>query len=75
MTAPTSTDGPRGCRRAARSFSSLVRIDVSALSHPGHCRANNEDHFFVTRLGRTLQTLITSLPREMCRNARRKSTT
>ena len=43
-------------------MSSLVRIDVDARSHPGHHRANNEDHFFVTRLGRTLQTLITSLP-------------
>ena len=29
---------------------------------PVYHRANNEDHFFVTRLGRTLQTLITSLP-------------
>ena len=43
-------------------LSSLVRIDVAAQSHPGHCRANNEDHFLVTRLSRTLQTLITSLP-------------
>ena len=33
-------------------YSSLVRIDVSALSHSGHVRLNNEDHFFVTRLGR-----------------------
>src|SRR5436190_16985333 len=46
----------------AASFSSLVRIDVSALSHPGYRRANNEDHYLVTRLGRTLQTLTTSLP-------------
>src|SRR5262245_8347650 len=44
------------------SYSSLVRIDVSAKSHPGYQRENNEDHFFVTRLGRTLETLITSLP-------------
>jgi len=44
------------------SFSSRVRIDVSALSHPGYHRANNEDHYFITRLGRTLQTLSTSLP-------------
>jgi protein phosphatase len=43
-------------------LSSLVRIDVDARSHPGHRRANNEDHFLVTRLGRTLQTLLTSLP-------------
>jgi len=44
------------------SYSSLVEIDVAALSHPGHVRSNNEDHFLVTRLGRTLETMITSLP-------------
>jgi len=44
------------------TLSSLVRIDVAAQSHTGHRRANNEDHFLVTRLSRTLQTLITSLP-------------
>ena len=63
MTARTSTDGPHPVAVGpGHPFSSLVRIDVSALSHPGHHRANNEDHFLVTRLGRTLQTLITSLP-------------
>jgi protein phosphatase len=40
----------------------LIRIDVSALSHAGHHRANNEDHYLVVRLGRTLQTVCTSLP-------------
>ena len=45
-------------------MSSLVEIDVDARSHPGHRRANNEDHFFVTRLGRTLETMITSVPAE-----------
>ena len=44
------------------TLSSLVRIDVAAQSHPGHRRANNEDHFLVTRLSRTMQTLLTSLP-------------
>jgi PPM family protein phosphatase len=44
------------------TLSSLIRVDVAAQSHPGHRRANNEDHFLVTRLSRTLQTLITSLP-------------
>src|SRR6185295_2155319 len=42
--------------------SSRIRVDVAARSHPGHHRANNEDHFFVGRLGRTLETLISSLP-------------
>ena len=63
MTARTSTDGPHPVTVTPdHPLSSLVRIDVDARSHPGHHRANNEDHFFVTRLGRTLQTLITSLP-------------
>jgi PPM family protein phosphatase len=48
--------------RPGRLFSSLVRIDVSALTHPGHVRPNNEDQFFVTRLTRSLETLLTSLP-------------
>jgi protein phosphatase len=63
MTTPTSADGPDAVAVAApQPFSSLVRIDVAARSHPGHHRPNNEDHFLVTRLGRTLETLITSLP-------------
>jgi len=61
MTTRTSTDG-HAAVGSGHPFSSLVRIDVSAQSHPGYRRPNNEDHFFVTRLGRTLQTLITSLP-------------
>ena len=63
MTARISTDGPHRVAVGRRhSLSSLVEIDVDARSHPGHRRANNEDHFFVTRLGRTLETMITSVP-------------
>jgi PPM family protein phosphatase len=46
----------------AETLSSLIRIDVSALSHTGHRRTNNEDHYLVVRLGRTLETVSTSLP-------------
>jgi PPM family protein phosphatase len=46
-----------------RPFSSLVRVDVSALTHVGHCRENNEDQFFVAKVTRALETLATSLPR------------
>jgi PPM family protein phosphatase len=42
--------------------SSLVRVDVGGLTHPGHVRTNNEDHFLVTRATRALETLQTSLP-------------
>ena len=65
MTARIPTDGPHRVAVGPRqSLSSLVEIDVNARSHQGHRRANNEDHFFVTRLGRTLQTMITSVPAE-----------
>ena len=65
MTARISPNGPhRVAVGPRRSLSSLVEIDVDARSHPGHRRANNEDHFFVTRLGRTLETMITSVPAE-----------
>jgi serine/threonine protein phosphatase PrpC len=63
MTAPSSTNGPTPAAAVVPpSFSSRVRIDVGALSHVGHQRANNEDHFWVAKVGRTLQTLTTSLP-------------
>jgi len=47
---------------AARPFSPPVRVDVGALTHPGHVRTNNEDHFLVTKATRALETMVTSLP-------------
>ncbi len=52
---------PPAAVRPFRPFSSLVRIDVSACSHPGHVRTNNEDQFVVTRLTRSLETMLSSL--------------
>jgi protein phosphatase len=43
-------------------FSSLVRIDVAAKSHPGLVRPNNEDQFFVAQMSRALETMLSSLP-------------
>jgi serine/threonine protein phosphatase PrpC len=43
-------------------FSSSAQIDVSGLSHPGKVRSRNEDHFIVTRIGRYLETVLTTLP-------------
>ena len=63
MSERTSTDGPRaGVIGPGQLQTSLVRIDVHAQTHPGHHRPNNEDHFFVTRIGRTLETLATNVP-------------
>jgi protein phosphatase len=47
---------------SSRSPSLVVRLDVSAVSHAGHVRSNNEDQFFVTKATRSLQTMLTSLP-------------
>jgi protein phosphatase len=52
----------RAASRSARGASALVHLDVSALSHAGHVRSNNEDQFFVTRATRSLQTMLSSLP-------------
>ena len=61
-TLPASMDRLLRGPERRRPYSSLVRIDVSALSHPGNVRANNEDQFFVTKLMRSLQTMLSSLP-------------
>ena len=49
---------------SAPSAASNVRVDVSGLSHTGKVRSRNEDHFLVMRLGRYLETVVTSLPPE-----------
>jgi protein phosphatase len=49
-------------RDAPEPYSSLVRVDLGGLSHPGKVRPNNEDHFLISRFGRFLETVQTSLP-------------
>ena len=40
-----------------------MKIDVSALSHTGLLRDNNEDQFFVTKMSRALRdAAVSSLP-------------
>ena len=65
MTKPVSEshDGPGAASTwTHRLASSSIRVDVSALTHPGLVRANNEDQFFVSQLTRSLETILTSLP-------------
>ena len=45
-----------------RFLSSVVRVEFGALSHTGKVRANNEDHYLITRLDRGQETLLTNLP-------------
>lgn len=42
-------------------FSALVDVDVFAMSHQGHVRPNNEDHYLVVRLGRAIETVLSNL--------------
>src|SRR5438874_375752 len=46
-----------------RPWSSLVRVEIGSLSHPGHVRPNNEDHFLTLCFGRSMATLQTNLPK------------
>ena len=45
-----------------KPISSLTQVDLGACSHPGKVRTNNEDCFLVTRIERSLSTLLTNLP-------------
>jgi protein phosphatase len=42
--------------------SARVQVDIAAQTHQGLVRSANEDHHLVMRFGRTLETLLTSLP-------------
>jgi protein phosphatase len=41
-----------------------VRVEFGALSHPGRVRVNNEDHYLVSRMRKSLSVLHTNLPEE-----------
>lgn len=44
-----------------KPFSSLVSVEVFAMSDKGHVRTHNEDHFMVVRCGRAIETVMTNL--------------
>ena len=39
-----------------------VRVEFAAASHPGKVRSNNEDHYLITRMGRTFNVASTNMP-------------
>jgi protein phosphatase len=43
------------------TISSLVQVDLAALSHPGKVRSTNEDYYLVARLERAMRTMFTNL--------------
>jgi PPM family protein phosphatase len=59
-TSPVTTHGAVAVQ--PERFAAPIHIDVSALSHPGRVRPNNEDQFFVTKVVRSLETMLSSLP-------------
>ena len=54
---------PEPAPMPAPGASSLVTVDLAALSDPGKIRTNNEDHYFVGRFQRSMRTLSTNMPR------------
>jgi PPM family protein phosphatase len=47
---------------SASAGAGRVRVDCAGLSHTGHVRSNNEDHFLIARFGRFLTPLLTNMP-------------
>ena len=48
--------------REPAGASAWVHVDIAALTDPGKVRKNNEDHFLVTRIDRSMRTIDTNLP-------------
>jgi len=58
-TTPPVSASPRA--QLVKPASSMVEVDIAALSHTGHVRTNNEDHYLVVRIERSLKTMMTNL--------------
>jgi protein phosphatase len=54
---------PEPDTRPAAGSSSLVTVELAALTDPGKMRSNNEDHYFAGRFQRSMRTLSTNMPR------------
>lgn len=54
--------GPDPRRSQQLEPNTSLHAEISALSHTGKVRTNNEDHYLVTRVGRSMHTLMTNLP-------------
>ncbi len=46
-------------------LASMVQVEFGALTHVGYVRPNNEDHYLVARLGRSLEPLMTNVPADV----------
>ena len=63
------TPQPYPAVRIPHPFSSLLQVDVAALTHPGKVRRDNEDHFFVARVHRSLEPIATNVPDDLLLDA------
>jgi len=45
-----------------RPYASSVKVDATGLTDRGKVRKDNQDHYLVARMGRSLDSLMTSLP-------------
>ncbi|HSF15206.1 MAG TPA: protein phosphatase 2C domain-containing protein [Vicinamibacteria bacterium] len=45
-----------------KPLSSRVEVDLAALTDTGKVREQNEDHFYVARVGRRIDTILTNIP-------------
>lgn len=41
--------------------SAMVEVDIAGMTHAGHVRTNNEDHYLCVRIERSLKTMMTNL--------------
>lgn len=62
ITLDYSESAPAKLRTEAAS--SRTRVDIGALTHEGSIRPNNEDCYLVTRIERSLSTILTNLPED-----------
>jgi len=58
------TPAPSRTAQWAPCLASMVEVDLGAFTHVGKVRENNEDHYLVARLGRSLEPLMTNVPPE-----------
>ena len=57
-----STDPGIAESKPSLCLDSMVKVDFGAVSDAGKVRKNNEDHYLIGRLGRTLEPLMTNMP-------------
>ena len=58
----SSAKSTLGSYKPFKPLSSLVEVEFGAVTHPGLRRTTSDDHFLIVELGRSQQTIASSLP-------------